>query len=287
MEKLTDKEPITVEGIPLEAHLEEEATDEIKDAYNGEMRERSRAKGRVSRKDALPVKEGVSKRVRRLKAQEIRKEYGLMQKRHTKQEGGIGADCLWLIRYKSPMTANEAADILGGSRSSISGIFSQLWKALGGKYIKRERGVGLPYEYSPLEEFDHLFAYGLVRKYYAVKSRAARVKAREKKAGTAPPKQEQGELELKAKEEDRIKLWKRIGDLQIHVNKLNKGQTQLQESVRNVARVTKDFSDNLETIKEAASRYQPATPVNVGAEIKELNFAIGGMMEIKVIFTSS
>lgn len=173
---LGDMKGITVGGVPLKEHLEEEHSDEIQDAYNDEMRNRSKAKGRVTRKDKRPVKEGVSKRVRRLTSDEIRREYGIMEKKHTREEGGVGADCLWLIRHKSPMTANKAAEILGKTRATTSGIFSQLYNALGGKYI--ERGVTLPYEYRPLEEFDHIFAYSLVRKFYATKSRDQRAKAR-------------------------------------------------------------------------------------------------------------
>lgn len=280
-------EGITVDGIPLKKHLEEEHKSEIQDAYAEEMKNRSQAKGRTTRKDKLPVKEGVSKRVRRFSKDEIRKEYGIMDKRHTRTEGGVAADCLWLIRYKSPMTANSAAVILEGSRSSISGIFSQLWAAVGEKYIKRERGVGLPYEYSPLEEFDPIFVYGLVRKYYAEKSRAARVKAREKQAAAAPePPKEQGELDLtttpalKAIQDQLAKLKDKTAQNSIAVG-------SLQDKMKKVVTTTANFSENLETIREAASRYQPATPVNVGGEIKELNFAIGGVMEIRVIFTSS
>ena len=283
---LKELEGITVDGIPLKTHLDKEQKDEIQEAYNDELKQRAKSRGKVSRKDKRPVKEGVAKRVRRLKHQEIRKEYGLMQKRHTREEGGIAADCLWLIRYKSPMTANDAAVILEGSRSSISGIFSQLWAAVGGKYIKRERGVGLPYEYSPLEEFDPIFVYGLVRKYYAVKSRESRMKARAKKGGAAPepPKQEQGELDLTTSP-----ALKAIHD---QITKLQDGTAQnniaigsLQEKMRHYGN---QIGTNSGAIREMIEKQHspPTTPINVGGEIKELKFAIGGMMEIRVIFTS-
>jgi len=146
---------ITAEGeeISLDKYIKDkQVVEDVQALYQEEISERHRSRGRVTPRGHIPAKEGVSKRVRRLTQQEIRKEYGMKEAPHTKAEGGLRADCLWLIRHNSPITAARAAEVLEKNKSSVSGIFSNLYRILGGDFI--ERSATLPYEYRPLHHYD-------------------------------------------------------------------------------------------------------------------------------------
>jgi hypothetical protein len=170
---------ITAEGdkISLDKYIKDtQVVEDIQELYQQEISERHRSRGRATSKGHIPKKEGVSKRVRRLTQQEIRKEYGMKDSPHKKSEGGLRADCLWLIRHNSPITASRAAEVLKKNKSSVSGIFSNLFSVLGDDFI--ERTPTLPYEYRPLQHYDVKVAMKELTKREREKMKEKRAKAR-------------------------------------------------------------------------------------------------------------
>lgn len=194
---------ITAEGeeISLDKYIKnKEVVEDVQALYQEEISERHRSRGRVTPRGHIPPKEGVSKRVRRLTQQEIRKEYGMKEAPHTRKEGGLRSDCLWLIRHNSPITAARAAEVLEKNKSSVSGIFSNLFSILGGDFI--ERTATLPYEYRPLHHYDVKVAYKELTKRERELMQAKRKEARGEDPDTVvvpaeeePPREFEEEIE--------------------------------------------------------------------------------------------
>lgn len=184
---------ITAEGeeISLDKYIKDkQVVEDVQHLYQQEISERHRSRGKVVRKHHMPAKEGVTKRVRRLTKEEIRKEYGMKEAPHTKQEGGLRADCLWLIRHNSPITAARAAEVLEQGKSSISGIFSNLFSILGGDFI--ERTSTKPFEYRPLHHYDVKVAYKELTKRERQKMQEKRAKARGEEPPAEPEEEPRG-----------------------------------------------------------------------------------------------
>lgn len=192
---------ITADGdkISLDKYIKDkQVVEDVQHLYQQEISERQRSRGRIINKGNLPTKEGVSKRVRRFTKEEIRKEYGMKEAPHSKAEGGLRADCLWLIRNNSPITAARAAEVLDKNKSSISGIFSNVFKILGGDFI--ERTDTLPYEYRPLHHYDVKVAYKELCKRERQLSKEKRAKAKGEEP--EPPAEPEKEPEFFFTDED-------------------------------------------------------------------------------------
>lgn len=153
---------ITVEGVPLEELLEEKEKQERKNEIDLVCKEesvaRTRSMKRTMIKERMREKGGVAKRVRRLTDNQIRREYGIMEKPYKTNMENV----LWCIIEMGPISANEIAEMIGVRKNDASGMAGRMAKRLP-DYITRDETVK-PFIYKATQEISTEAAY---RKYKA------------------------------------------------------------------------------------------------------------------------
>jgi hypothetical protein len=122
---------VTVGGEPLQSVLrrneEERKREEAEEEAEREVREKRRVILRHRPAGSMPEETSrVSKRVRHLTQDEIRKEYGIMRSPYASQIENV----LWAIRENGPITPVDIAGMLGVKPIRIQGVCSLLWRTM-------------------------------------------------------------------------------------------------------------------------------------------------------------
>lgn len=144
-EPLEHVEPVTVNDKTADfMHFDEEKTLMVKSEFTDELARKKRLIYVHGKEKYQPETKRVSKRVKYLSDNQIRKEYGIMQKPFEK----TGENIIWVMQNKGPVTTTEIAQELGVSYGKISGVVSELYAFFSktGDIVRETRGTR-GYEY--------------------------------------------------------------------------------------------------------------------------------------------
>ena len=173
-------EGITVNGIPLSVETADDLDTEKTNEIEIERRETIKAippKKHKSLKNNK-TKSHVQGHIKHLTDNQIRKEYGLMERPFNTNTENI----LWaMMNVTTPSTPKEIAEIAGyeGSDGSLSSIISSIYYALyPGGFVTREI-YGKSKKYLPGTSKDIEYLYAIVRRYITVKTNIRNAKAKE------------------------------------------------------------------------------------------------------------
>lgn len=171
-EKNPDLDGISFEDTPLDAQaLEsrdkgEQIARQRRQTMDSQMR--IIQKKPIKLRAKTPHEKRVSKRVRYLTDNEIRRYKGIMSKPFKTTPENV----LWMILEKGPITVLRIATELNKRPEAISGVVSELFSALGNDglhLVRRLRSDGRTYEYKAISDFSPESGY---RKYRHWKNEA-------------------------------------------------------------------------------------------------------------------
>jgi len=163
---------ITVNGVPIEIYLGEEKASEAVAAFGASIAEMAKSKGPhkvVDRFDDDGVR--VSKRVRYLTPNQIRKEYGVMSKPYkTKLE-----NCLAHLKEQGPSSVMEMSVTLIYKARDVSTIMGRFFRRCP-FLVERERIGGNAFLYKLTDEGNVTSVEGMFSHYSKQKKSPRRVK---------------------------------------------------------------------------------------------------------------
>lgn len=159
LEKLTG-EQITKDGKPLREYFREIIKEDARSEFHSVVGHRT-SLIRHGVKSRFPVLTGVAKRVRRLTDDEIRKEYGIMEK----PVGGVVENICWLLTQKDKVTSSDVAKELGIPTPDVASRFVKIYKRLEPKGILTRKREGLGYTYRLTPTGKQLTAKELYEEY--------------------------------------------------------------------------------------------------------------------------
>lgn len=218
---------ITVGGVPLCDFLEVEKKkkeEEEKNQFAEEALEQAQVdiaiikkgrgiKTRAQYADELTTtrsgKPRVSKRVKRLCPDAIRKEYGIKMK----PTGSKGKDTWWVLKEKGTVTVDDVAEGTGATRASAGTMLWRLTKSFPDDIIKDSIAIPNTWTISPnlrRKDVDDLHEMYLQfqRSLYKPKGKKVRPELRktrrEEEPTTAPPEEEKAEIEIDFKAGDKL-----------------------------------------------------------------------------------
>lgn len=165
-EKIREGDPgITVDGKPLETHIEDKEKNELEESRKEEVGTKTKSKKKIRPKEKYeedPRK--VSKRVRRLSDFEIRKEYGVKAKPFP----SLTKNVMYLIYNAGDALINSRAIAkeLDKPLPDVSSCLSNIYKRLKDDAMIYRKKVGLAYNYCMTNEGLTLGFEELFNKYF-------------------------------------------------------------------------------------------------------------------------